>query len=61
MDRGDHPRPNDTDSTFVGQIPAEQHRKPYRQQIGRPDRRFTLQTDSLTLHPLSELNSTIGN
>jgi hypothetical protein len=23
MDRGDHPRPNDTDSTFVGQIPAE--------------------------------------
>jgi hypothetical protein len=64
MDRADHSRPDDTNSTFVEQIPTEQHKKPYGQQIGRPDRMFTLrygsqyiygciQTDELTLHPHS--------
>jgi hypothetical protein len=65
MDRGDHPRHKDINSTFVGQIPAKQHKKPYKQRIGRPDRMFTLRygsqyiygcirTDKLTLHPLSD-------
>jgi len=42
MDRREHSRHKDTNSTFVGRIPAEQHKMLYTQLIGRPDRMFTL-------------------